>query len=360
MRLKSSSICRRRLSFSTLIVLASSAFAAQAQAAPHYSPTIIEAPDNSPTEGLDVNNAGLVVGSYANGAFAWSRNGGFVHLEGSAQYWVARAVNECDQIVGANLFGHAMRWDTPTEVEDLGTLGGDESDAYDINDRGEIVGGSRVTDSGPVQPFIWTEDEGMRQLLDCGAFGGSAFAINNRREVVGRCNLPPNGANERAWYWSARTGKIDIPIEGFAISDAWDINDRGEVVGVANTGVQPVVVRGFRWTVQRGAVLLRDLGENFSYGHAINRAGWIIGDAIVQPPNGRQSVLWLARNVGFTIHPGVGELSYTGSLNDRGDVIDTVTFAGSGSRAVLWKAPRAVSQVLKRFGASRCLRSNSR
>jgi probable HAF family extracellular repeat protein len=100
------------------------------------------------------------------------------------------AINEQAEVVGIKEYPtgviHAGSWRARQGVRDLGTLGGASSQAIDINDRGDVVGGSEVTSGSFEQrTFLWTEARGMRSL---GTFGGElsgAFAINNRREVVG-------------------------------------------------------------------------------------------------------------------------------------------------------------------------------
>ena len=44
------------------------------------------------------------------------------------------------------------------EAIDLGTLGGEESWAWAINNRGQVVGWSETTD-GDIHPFLWEKGE---------------------------------------------------------------------------------------------------------------------------------------------------------------------------------------------------------
>ena len=340
---------RRVVSCMSLLVPAFAAAHAPAFPLP-FHPTIIEAPNGGTTYGADVNNAGVVLGSYSGGPFVWSSRMGFVPLEIQGDFVLVRAINECNQVVG-EMLGHAALWNAPDEVEDLGTLGGLGSTATDINDRGDVVGSAgNGGDNG--QPFLWTEAEGMRQIFDCGSYGGIARGINNRREIVGRCTEP----GDRAFYWSERTGKIDIDVPGFPETDAISINNRGEVVGVAQATTPAGIVRGFKWTLHGGPVLLRDLGNDFSFARFNNRVGWAIGEA-VDDSGIRNSVLWITPRFGFQIHPGYGDGSEVGGgLNDRGDLLDTVSFAPSSTRAVLWQPPKWISRLLARAGSAHCLR----
>ena len=67
---------------------------------------------------------------------------------------------------------------------DLGTLGGTNSAAFGINDRGQIVGQSQ-TGAGADRAFLWTVKEGMVDLGTLGGGSSVAFGINNRGQIVG-------------------------------------------------------------------------------------------------------------------------------------------------------------------------------
>jgi probable HAF family extracellular repeat protein len=68
-------------------------------------------------------------------------------------------------------------------MTDLGTLGGDSSDALAINRQQQIVGLSDIA-SGEVHAFLW--QRGV--MTDLGTLGGSfshANAINDHGQIVG-------------------------------------------------------------------------------------------------------------------------------------------------------------------------------
>lgn len=77
----------------------------------------------------------------------------------------------------------AFLWSEQEGITRIGTLGGDWSTAWDVNDRGQTVGYSSVQ-PGVSKAYIWDRDHGMIELP---GLGGNSLArsINNRGEAVG-------------------------------------------------------------------------------------------------------------------------------------------------------------------------------
>jgi len=81
---------------------------------------------------------------------------------------------------------------------DLGTLGGRESQAVAVNDRGQMVGWSRTADD-KTHAFLWTESRGM---IDLGTLGGGrsqAKDVNDRGQVVGGSQTASGGYHAVLW-----------------------------------------------------------------------------------------------------------------------------------------------------------------
>jgi probable HAF family extracellular repeat protein len=309
-------------------------------------PIVIEPPDGMNTAASDVNNAGTVVGTHFSGeftrAFAWSREQGFRALETDENvefpFSVALGVNECGVIVGESslpgAFGsHAVRW-INGEVEDLGTLGGDNSFANDVNERGQVVGGSFV-DAGftVLHAFLWTEDEGM---IDLGTLGGDfsiADAINNRGEVTGSSSTADG--EEHAFFWSRRTGMIDLGTRGEEMSRAFALNDRSQVAMLAS-GDLGNIARGFRWTRKRGFTELRPLVD-WAFPRSINHHGFLGGDSL-DANDTRRATLWPFPRLVIPIDPQIGETdSGLDAVNEQYAVGSATFNGGDAIRAVVWK-----------------------
>lgn len=130
-------------------------------------------------------------------AFLWTPREGMRDLgtlKGATSQWsIAFGINDFNEVVGQSAYAggdfhffHAFRWTKAKGMQDLGVLGKgpDSSEALAINDNGQIVGwsGSRA--------FIWSRDEGMRDLNDfispnSGWVLNSANGINILGQITG-------------------------------------------------------------------------------------------------------------------------------------------------------------------------------
>jgi probable HAF family extracellular repeat protein len=136
----------------------------------------------------------------------------------------------CAQEGLGSLTTGAFLWDKGT-MKDLGNFGGTCTFASDLNNRGQVVGGSRLTGDQEQHPFLWDG----RKLIDLGTFGGSlgnAIALSDSGEVAGWATFPDDQVFHAALW---RRGKItDLgTLSGDTASFAVTINAIGQVVGVS-------------------------------------------------------------------------------------------------------------------------------
>jgi probable HAF family extracellular repeat protein len=104
------------------------------------------------------------------------------------------AMNDRGQMVGVSVNHTSGRIEAFLQEEGqrvpLGTLGGSFSIAHDINNRGEVVGGSLTEGDENFHGFVYRENRlrDLNELLDGSAAGWEliqALAINNQGEIVG-------------------------------------------------------------------------------------------------------------------------------------------------------------------------------
>jgi probable HAF family extracellular repeat protein len=120
---------------------------------------------------------------------------------------------------------------------DLGTLGGYSSDAYSINDTGQIVGMS-LNSSVNYHACLFDE-MGAGENIDLGTLGGfssTAWSINNIGQIVG--NATNSSGNWRACLFdpTGQGNNIDLntlidPSYGWILTSAQSINNNGWIVG---------------------------------------------------------------------------------------------------------------------------------
>jgi probable HAF family extracellular repeat protein len=188
------------------------------------------------TSANDINDGGEIVGGGDTGfgdfhAYVLSAGTSFDLGTLGGNESEALAVNRRSQVAGHSRSGgapakRAFLIAEPGTMLDLGTLGGATSIAHDLNDRGEAVGLAE-TKTGEPRAFVWTPADGMRELGTLGA-ASMALGINNRGEVV--------GGSGHAFLWTARDGMVDLGTLGGRTSCANAVNDTGCIVGASQTG----------------------------------------------------------------------------------------------------------------------------
>ena len=92
------------------------------------------------------------------------------------------------------------------DLTDLGTLGGNDSYAWGINELGQVVGHSETAD-GHVHAFLWEEGTGMTDLGTLGGDDSYARGINDLGQVVGASYTAEDVRHAALW--------TPVPVGGF-------------------------------------------------------------------------------------------------------------------------------------------------
>jgi probable HAF family extracellular repeat protein len=169
---------------------------------------------------------------------------------------VAYNVNDNGEVVGASgacttfnpnflnslLAVHALLWENG-KATDLGNLGGQTGQAggnaaYDVNNRGEVVGGSDLPGDTTFHAFLWTRKTGMQDLGTLsGDLASNGISINAGGSVVG-VSLDAN-FNPRAFLWEKRVmTDLNTLVAGDSplyLLTACSINSRREITGLGLT-----------------------------------------------------------------------------------------------------------------------------
>jgi probable HAF family extracellular repeat protein len=289
----------------------------------------------------------------------------------------SQGINNRGQAVGsAALTGgalHAVRWNNG-EILDLGSLQGGccSSTLTDPNERGEVSGMSNTQTPDPngedfcffgtgliCLGFLW-RDGVMTPMPTLGGNNSLAYQINNRGNVVGVAETPAIDPTCSAPYLEAKPvvwqgGTLqELPLTpGDTDGFGYGINDRGQVVGATGTCNQLVPFTSSHAVLwpkgpNGGVIDLGNLGGTLlNIAFYINNRGQIVGQSAVagsanctpiSPPQDCpfHAFLWQS---GAMIDMGVlpGDIqSWASNINSKGQAVGT-SFSATGARAFIWQ-----------------------
>jgi len=215
-------------------------------------------------------------------------------------------------------------------LQDIGTLGGSFSNAFDVNDAGVVVGRSQ-TATGAIHAFAFA-DGVLQDLGSPGSGSSEAWLVGEGGHVAGI--FRDGGATQTA-VWAG--GGVSV-IDGFggSFTAPTGVDPSGTVVGLSQTNDATASRRAFRWS---GGVTidLGTLGGLESEALAINGAGDAVGWAHDEFGD-FHAVIWPAAGGIQDLGTLGGDLSAALAINDAGVVAGTAQTASGEMHAFLWSA----------------------
>lgn len=278
----------------------------------------------------------------------------------SIPFWITNTgevvgVSETGQFdASGNPINHAFRW-AGGPLEDLKTLGGNNSFATGANAEGQAAGIADVSGGLTSHAFLWHAGS----ITDLGALNGPngfsfASLVNDAGQVVGGSTTADGGFDAVVWNRGVLEdlGTLPCPTGGCA-SQANGVNNHGQIVGGSQVSDVPDLTLGFppyHATLWSGGTIL-DLGAGpngsiGSFAFNINNKSQVVGRfAPPDPVEGAvaRAFLWesgVMHNLG--VPAGFGDdNSEANSLNDNGQIVGDsgVGFVESyaPNHALLWQ-----------------------
>jgi probable HAF family extracellular repeat protein len=200
-------------------------------------------PDSKSSYAYDINNRGQILGRVQTNSgdshfVVWNNDGTMrvLNVLDKGRVSSISDINDRGQIVGS------MYTDTGSQaflldngvIKELGTLGGRESSAVAINNKGQVI--CNVTTMSPnyYQRTVLWENGTTRELGTLGGQSSSARDINNTGQIIGMAEFRPNYPVSHPFSWKNGTMTDLTPADGRSIN-VTDINDRGGVIGTVQT-----------------------------------------------------------------------------------------------------------------------------
>ncbi len=258
--------------------------------------------DNS--EAHSINNNGRIVGRADSNSF-YSPHATIFDPNGTTNTPLANesdafSINDYNQIVGYTVFRpdnndpveHASLFNTgsDTNIIDMGTLAGyGASTAFSINNNGKIVGFSYSALFMQNWRATLFDPNGSGNNIDLGTLGGQvslAYSINESGQIVGSADTDADYQRATLFDPLGDGNNIDLGTKtGYLESAAFSINNNGQIVGLFYLDS----------TRNEHRAMLFDptgAGNNFDLNEAINPAlGYILQSAQSINENG-----WIACN----------------------------------------------------------------
>ena len=249
----------------------------------------------------------------------WLLNGVVVQAGGVTYTLYNVTGNETVQVV-FKLPGRTPQY----TITDLGTLGGNESHGFGINNAGQVTGKSATAD-GYMHAFLYSG--GI--MTDLG--GNVGYGINNAGQVTGF-------TGSHAFLYS---GGIMTDLGGYI---GYGINDAGQVTGTRF--ISDGILRAFLYS--EGSVLdLSTLGVTDSTGTSINNAGQVVGYSAIAGDGANRAFLYSDGTM-YNLNDLIGSgpnaiITHAYGINDLGQIVANGYADGYSHTYLLTPAPDASS-----------------
>jgi probable HAF family extracellular repeat protein len=212
---------------------------------------------------------------------------------------------------------------------DLGTLGGNASEATAVNNGGTVVGMAE-TASGRFHAFMW-----QGTMVDLGTLGGFAswgYGVNDQNVAVGSAITASSA--RRAFIY--RDSMQEIGLGTLYESEARDINNLDQVVGWLKA-TQSSPARAFLWENGVRTNLGALASGASSFAEAINDHGVIVGRSDIDTTgNGTRAFRW--QNGVMQALPSLGGLKASAmAINNDGTIAGWSNDTQGRTRAVIWR-----------------------
>jgi probable HAF family extracellular repeat protein len=185
--------------------------------------------------GIDINDAGVITGrSWAVGsidatrAFRATANTivnlpTFANASNIDANSLGVAINNAGQIAGWAEQGngtprHAVMWTANDVLVDLGTLGGTTSTPTGLNNKGQVVGSSGVSNAA-THAFLWTQTDGMEDITNIAGVPEVRGLNDNLQTVTGTSGYGPRqGPMPRLVQLVVTSAPNQPPVASFTVN----------------------------------------------------------------------------------------------------------------------------------------------
>lgn len=282
-------------------------------------------PGGQTSTGVAINNSGQVTGDSE-----YSVNGGSIRhaalfnngtvtdlgfLPGWGNYARGNGINNAGEVVGhsgpslSTSNTRAFFWDSANGMRDMGTLGGQFSKAFSINNV-SVATGTAQAGSG-FHAFIWDAANGMRDIGTIAGSTSSGAFINENGHIAGTSTINSFDNRQHAFLYDGTLHDLGAIGTGDFLSDrstGYGINIHDEVVGSTYRLYQggslyqiPFIYTGGQMYDLETLVDSSGAGYRLYTATGINDAGQIAVDAIT--PSGQFHAVLLTPNGSGTPTP---------------------------------------------------------